>query len=91
MNKTTVVHCKHDKYDVYIGRGSIWGNPFTVGMYGRKGAIQKYRQWLETQPHLIKKIPELKGKILGCWCRPLSCHGDVLAHLADGIEYENRT
>lgn len=84
MNKTTVVHCKHDKYDVYIGRGSIWGNPFTVGMYGRKGAIQKYRQWLETQPHLVKKIPDLKGKRLGCWCRPFPCHGDVLAALADG-------
>lgn len=84
MNKTTVVHCKHDEYDTYIGRGSIWGNPFTVGMYGRKGAIQKYRQWLETQPQLVKKIPTLKGKKLGCWCKPLSCHGDVLAALADG-------
>lgn len=85
MSKTTVVNCKTEKYDVYIGRGSMWGNPFTVGAYGRKGAIQKYKQWLETQPQLIKKISQLKGKILGCYCKPLSCHGDVLADIADGI------
>jgi len=24
-----VVHCKREPYDVYIGRGSKWGNPFT--------------------------------------------------------------
>ena len=35
--KTSVVHCKHEKYDVYIGRGSKWGNPFTIAKYGRKG------------------------------------------------------
>lgn len=24
-----VVHCKREPYDVYIGRGSKWGNPFS--------------------------------------------------------------
>ena len=33
---------------------------------------------------LIQQIPiELKGKTLGCWCKPDPCHGDVLAELAD--------
>lgn len=81
--KTKVVHCKRDKYDVYIGRGSEWGNPFPVGMYGRIGAINKFRLWLERQPHLMKKLPTLKGKTLGCWCKPLACHGDVIAEMAD--------
>lgn len=26
---------------------------------------------------------ELRGKILGCWCKPLDCHGDVLILVAD--------
>ena len=28
---------------------------------------------------------ELKDKVLGCWCKPLACHGDVLADIADSI------
>ena len=27
-------------------------------------------------------LPELRGKILGCWCAPKVCHGDVLVELA---------
>ena len=26
---TKVVHCKKELYDVYIGRPSKWGNPFS--------------------------------------------------------------
>ena len=39
---------------------------------------------------LIKQIPlELKGKTLGCWCKPYPCHGDVLAELADKNWFDN--
>lgn len=86
-----VVHCKKSPHDVYIGRPSKWGNPFshkpgTLAQYrvaSREEAIQKYREWLATQPDLLKDLPELKGKILGCWCAPLACHGDVLVELAN--------
>jgi hypothetical protein len=89
---TKVVHCKKAKYDVYIGRPSIWGNPFshllgTLAKFqatSRDDAVAKYREWILTQPELLAKIPELKGKTLGCWCKPKSCHGDILAELADG-------
>jgi hypothetical protein len=79
-----VVHCKRSKYDVYIGRPSKWGNPFEIGKDGdRKTVIRKYREWLIKQPELLAALPELKGKILGCWCSPKACHGDVLAALAN--------
>ncbi|MGA9841048.1 MAG: DUF4326 domain-containing protein [Nitrososphaeraceae archaeon] len=32
---------------------------------------------------LMNQLPELKGKVLGCWCAPLPCHGDTLAELAN--------
>ncbi len=81
---TRVVHCKREPFDVYIGRGSIWGNPFRIGQDGtRKEVINKYRARLVEQPHLLWLIPLLKNKILGCYCAPLACHGDVLAELAD--------
>jgi hypothetical protein len=81
---TTVVHILKDEYDVNVGRPSIWGNPFVIGADGtREQVIAKYRAWIQTQPHLLKMLPDLKGKRLACWCFPLPCHGDVLAELAD--------
>jgi len=82
--KTKVVHCKQNAYDVYIGRPSIWGNPFTIGRDGtRTDVIIKYCVWVKEQPHLMARVHELKGKTLACWCAPQRCHGDVLAALAD--------
>ena len=80
-----VVHCKKDKYDIYIGRPSKWGNPFSVDEYGREGCINKYREWILNKPELIKSLDELKGKVLGCWCKPKVCHGDVLVELAKEV------
>jgi len=74
-----------EPFDVYIGRPSKWGNPFKIGKDGsREEVIQKYRQWILDNPTLIAQLAtELKGKTLGCWCKPNTCHGDVLAELAD--------
>lgn len=82
---TNVVHCKKTQYDVYIGRPSKWGNPFTIGKDGtRDEVIEKYRKWIMTQPQLLSALHELKGKRIACWCAPkYYCHGDVLAELAD--------
>jgi len=79
-----VVHCKRSAYDVYIGRPSKWGNPFEIGRDGdRETVISKYREWLLTQSVLLAALPELKGKVLGCWCAPKACHGDVLSEMAN--------
>jgi hypothetical protein len=83
---TTVVHCKRDEYDVYIGRPSKWGNPFVVGRDGdRETVIEKYRTWIMGQDELLAELHELRGKRLGCWCAPQACHGDVLAELANRL------
>lgn len=87
MSKTKVVHCKKEKYDVYIGRPSKWGNPFTIGKDGtRKEVIEKYKNWLLENDELLSDIIELDGKVLGCWCKPNACHGDVLVEILDYIE-----
>jgi len=79
-----VVHCKKEPYDVYIGRPGPWGNPFVIGPDGtREEVVEKYRTWLFTKPELIAKAKaELAGKVLGCWCSPQACHGDVLMEIA---------
>jgi hypothetical protein len=78
----TIVHCTEEKYDVFIGRPSKWGNPFIVGKDGtRSQVIEKYRKWIKHQPKLMASLHELEGKVLGCWCKPKACHGDVLLSL----------
>jgi hypothetical protein len=94
MNQTKVVHCKKSQYDIYIGRPSIWGNPFShkdgtlaeFKVATREEAVAKYEGWIRNQPHLIKLLPRLKGKILGCWCAPLLCHGSVLTKLIEELD-----
>jgi hypothetical protein len=87
-----VVHCKKERFDVYIGRPSIWGNPFshhvrTKAQYQvatREEAIQKFEEWFLARPDMVSRARvELRAKVLGCWCSPLSCHGDVLARIAN--------
>ena len=60
----------------------------------RKEAIDCYADWLagtrfqDVEPQrrtwILENIQTLRGKILGCFCRPMSiCHGDILARLAN--------
>jgi hypothetical protein len=84
--KTTVVNMKKAPYDVFIGRPSKWGNPFRIGPDGtREEVIEKYQRYITLRrPDLLAAIhTELKGLVLGCYCKPLPCHGDVLAAIAN--------
>lgn len=82
--KLMVVHCKKSNYDVYIGRPSIWGNPYEIGKDGtREEVIKKFENYLINNKFLMNKLPEIKNKILGCWCSPNPCHGDILVKYAN--------
>ncbi len=86
MAHRLVVHCKVAHHDVYVGRPSEWGNPFVLTHESQREAVlDQYRQWLFTQrPDLVERAKvELRGKVLGCWCAPRSCHADVLAEIAN--------
>lgn len=95
LEMTTVVNKHNNSFDVYIGRGSKWGNPFShkAGtrakhiVSSREEAIAKYREWITQGEgrYLLRSLPELKDKVLGCFCSPLPCHGDVLAKLVNNL------
>lgn len=88
-----VVHCKREPYDLYIGRGSDWGNPYKIGRDGDRGEVlAKYKQYLLRGEgrHLLARIGELEGLTLGCFCSPdggltaedeTHCHGQLLLQL----------
>lgn len=85
--RTKVVHIK-DKYDVYIGRPSIFGNPFRVfGVNGREKAINQFKDYFynrtDIDPEFYLEVMKLEGKTLGCFCKPLACHGDIIAEFVD--------
>ncbi len=92
---TRVVNIRRKTFDVYIGRPSKWGNPFSYKrgtqakfvVATRAAAIDRFREWFLSQPDLIAEARrELRGKVLGCWCKPAACHGDVIAEIIDREE-----
>lgn len=89
MSHPRVVKKGTAAYDIFVGRPSKWGNPFVIGVHGdREEVIDRYEEWIRTQPDLIAALPELKGKVLACFCAPRRCHGDILIKLMQeqGIE-----
>jgi len=83
VNRPTVTAAREAGRYVYIGKTSKWGNPFQVGWDGSlEEVIEKYRAWIQTQPELLAQLPLLRGKVLGCYCAPRPCHGDILIELA---------
>ena len=87
---------------VYVGRPSIWGNPYTF--HGSKLATQvssleealtKYETYLLQSPQLLEKLSELCGKILVCWCtnceiynpkKKIMCHAQILQKYVSRLE-----
>jgi hypothetical protein len=67
---------------------SKWANPWRPGKDGtRAEVIARYRVHVRSRPDLLAALPELRGRVLGCWCKPAACHGDVLAELADADRF----
>lgn len=95
MPKTTVVNLTRDNYDVYIGRAGhgqdgYFGNPFRLSGEDERGAtISKYKAYfnnrLNTDPEFKERVHALKGKRLGCFCKPEACHGDVIAEYVNNL------
>jgi hypothetical protein len=62
-----------------------------VRVGSRAESIEAYREWLDglrtvpglTPPSRDEIVRELRGRVLGCWCAPKACHGDVLAGIAN--------
>ena len=80
-----IVNLRKEKYTHYIGRGSVFGNPFKIGKDGtREEVIQKYAYYLSRLEAgcIIDAIYELpENAILGCYCSPLACHGDIIVKI----------
>ena len=96
---TTVVNLRKDEYDVYIGRGrkglipdppeyGCFGNPFDKNT--RSKNIADFKEYFDSRikndPKFKEAILTLKDKRIACFCKPLPCHGDVIAEWLDKNE-----
>lgn len=79
------VHNKHAntaprENSVYVGRGSLWGNPFKLGQDGNRDQVcDRFER--EILPNI--DVSYLRGKHLVCFCAPLRCHADALLRKAN--------
>ncbi len=73
-------------HDVYCGRPSIYGNPWshkdeTLAKFKvdtKKEAIENFKNHLEMDEEFQKEVEKLKGKTLACWCKDNNCHVQVM-------------
>jgi hypothetical protein len=94
QNLTKVVNLYKEPYTIYIGRAGkgqdgYFGNPFSLKAGESRGStISKYKKYfnnrINTDETFKQKILALKGETLGCFCKPHTCHGDII------IEYLNQ-
>lgn len=94
---TSIINIRTKKpYDVYCGRESIYYkleespfcNPFRIGQHGtREEVIEKFKNYfykrLAEDADFNYKVWQLKGKVLGCWCKPQPCHCDIIIDFLD--------
>lgn len=85
MNKVSNVHTASPKA-VYVGRGSVWGNPYRIGEHSsREDVIHLYRELLwkrlrgSNGSQWFAALLTLRGAELSCHCAPKPCHADVIA------------
>lgn len=87
----TVLNKHHGKLPIdaiYIGRGSMWGNPFVIGKHGDRNSVcDQHETYLEgkvTRGEITpQQLASLHGKDLVCYCAPARCHGHTLEKAAD--------
>ena len=92
--------------DVYIGRpgkgeDGYFGNPHVVGFckfcgvaHERGEAVKAFEKTfsdrLKQDPEYLRRVRELAGKRIACFCKPRACHGDVIAQfVSTGAESQS--
>ena len=94
--QTVVVNIYKEQFDVYIGRAGrgqdgYFGNPFRMGSgISREDAVQRFQKYfterIQKDAEFNRQVLALKGKRLGCFCKPKACHGDVIADWLNKME-----
>lgn len=82
---TIRVHVRECDIDMTRHGDAGMGNPFVLGPDGNRDQVcDQHMEWFVRQPHLMRRLGELKGKRLGCYCGPKQrCHVDFIVDLVE--------
>lgn len=96
--KTVVVNIRKEPFDAYIGRAGrgedgYLGNPFPIGPgMTREQSLERFQRYFDERikkdSEFRKRVEGLRGMRIGCFCKPLECHGDVYVYWLDKMETE---
>lgn len=97
MNEDHIYIGRNMSYYIKGAKKSKWYNPYRVRKQGKEyrtsvkyysmdESLRMYREYILSSEELKGSLRELRGKTLGCWCKPNRCHGDVLMKLVDECE-----
>ena len=75
------------KYCTSMDKDSKWENPYSSWEFGEQKSLELYEEYIRSKEFLMRSIPFLAGKKLGCWCLKTYkfCHATVLIKLFDEI------
>jgi hypothetical protein len=91
-------HDEYDVYIGRAGKGQdgYFGNPHTMGYvycshckghHDRDTSIAAFKKdflsRVNNDREFLRRVLTLRGKRLGCFCKPLACHGDVIKEWLD--------
>lgn len=70
---------------------STFANRFKIGVDGtREEVLAKYehemRLRVENDDEFKQSLLSIKDKVLGCWCKPEACHGDIIVKIINELE-----
>lgn len=68
---------------------SQWCNPYKIqGEITREKCLEQYKEYLLNllnDPEIKKQFLQLYGKVLGCWCSPEQCHGNIIIDILNQL------
>jgi len=104
-SEVLVINIKRDPIRgyVFIGRDYLYptgrgkyGNPFKIikGKRTRAESIELFKEYFHAPEQASLRAmarAELKGAILGCYCKPYDCHGDIIKEYLEGLGNETKS
>jgi hypothetical protein len=87
MRATRVVNLRAEPFDVYVGRAGKGQDGYFGNPHKRDEGLGSFRSYFLTRlardAEFKRRVEELRGKVLGCFCKPGPCHGDVIVEWLD--------
>lgn len=78
-----------------VGERGWLGNPYVLESHSRSESIElfkgDFKQRLRSDEEFCEAVKGLQGCKLACYCKPKSCHGEVVKEAVEALNSDNNT